>query len=44
MQNEGNADTKVLIVSSLQKLHINVAFVKDGTVAQRVHESITVER
>jgi len=31
-------------MSSFQKSHINVAFVKDATVAQRVHELITVDR
>ena len=39
-----NADTKALIMSSFQKSHTNVAFVKDETVAQRVHELITVDR
>ena len=43
-QNERNADTKALIVNSLQKSHINVVFVKDATVAQMVHELITVDR
>jgi len=43
-QNERNVDTKSLIMSSFQKSHKNVAFVKEATVAQRVHELITVDR
>jgi len=43
-QNERNADTKAPIMSSFQKSHINAAFVKDVTVARRVHELITADR
>jgi hypothetical protein len=44
VQIDSNADTKACIMISFQKSHIHVPFIKDATVAQRVHELIIVDR